>query len=101
MERECNKDVTYNEIEIKKGTMITVPTFALHYDPDNYADPETFNPDRYLIFTHSIMSKVKYELIKTDGATITKLNVTLTLFFRLEWVLVTASACDLHWRKSK
>nr|CAH0104368.1 unnamed protein product [Daphnia galeata] len=47
VERECNKDVTYNGIEIKKGTMITVPTFALHYDPDNYADPETFNPDRW------------------------------------------------------
>ncbi|EFX68832.1 hypothetical protein DAPPUDRAFT_259484 [Daphnia pulex] len=56
VERECNKDVTYNGIEIKKGTMITVPSFALHYDPDS-------------------------------GAPITKLNVTRTLFFRLEWGL--------------
>ncbi|XP_046443689.1 cytochrome P450 3A16-like [Daphnia pulex] len=47
VERECNKDVTYNGIEIKKGTMITVPSFALHYDPDSYPDPETFNPDRW------------------------------------------------------
>ena len=56
VERECNKDVTYNGIEIKKGTMITVPSFALHYDPDSYPDPETFNPDRY-IYIYAIPAK--------------------------------------------
>ena len=47
VERECNKDVTYNGIHIKKGTVVSVPIFALHYDADYYPDPETFNPDRH------------------------------------------------------
>ena len=46
VERECNKDVTYNNIKIKKGTVVTVPAFALHYDADYYPEPEVFNPDR-------------------------------------------------------
>ncbi|KAI9552449.1 hypothetical protein GHT06_022815 [Daphnia sinensis] len=47
VERECNKDVIYKGIHIKRGTIVTVPSFALHYDPDNYPEPEKFNPDRW------------------------------------------------------
>lgn len=47
MERECNKDITVKGVHIKKGTMVTVPTYALHYDEEYYPDPFTFNPDRY------------------------------------------------------
>ena len=46
VERECNKDVSYKNIKIKKGTIVSVPAFALHYDEDYYPEPETFNPDR-------------------------------------------------------
>lgn len=46
IERLCNKDVTYKGVHIKKGTIVTVPSFALHYDEEYYPDPLTFNPDR-------------------------------------------------------
>jgi hypothetical protein len=87
--------------------MITVPSFALHYDPDSYPDPETFNPDRYYInkercyFFFFTIIVTMCTISDTGGAPITKLNVTRTLFFRLEWGLVTVSACDLPWKKSK
>nr|CAH0107693.1 unnamed protein product [Daphnia galeata] len=47
IERECNKDITINGINIKKGVVVTVPTYALHYDPEYYPDPFKFDPDRW------------------------------------------------------
>ncbi len=47
VERECSKDISYKTIQIKKGTVVSVPANALHYDADYYPEPETFNPDRY------------------------------------------------------
>lgn len=47
IERCCTKDITYGGIHIKKGMMITVSPFALHYSKENYEDPKTFNPDRW------------------------------------------------------
>jgi len=47
LERLCNKDITYNGIQIKKGTLVGVSTHALHYSEDYYTDPETFDPDRW------------------------------------------------------
>jgi cytochrome P450 len=42
----CNKEVTYNGVRIKKGIVVTVPAFPLHYDEEYYPDPYRFNPDR-------------------------------------------------------
>nr|CAH0107691.1 unnamed protein product [Daphnia galeata] len=39
--------LSYNGIHVKKGTVVTVPAFALHYDEEYYPDPHTFNPDRW------------------------------------------------------
>ncbi|XP_046646973.1 cytochrome P450 3A24-like [Daphnia pulicaria] len=47
VERVCNKEVTYNGVRIKKGIVVTVPAFALHYDEEYYPDPYRFNPDRW------------------------------------------------------
>lgn len=47
VERACNKDVTYKGIHIKKGMVVTVPAFALHYDEEYYPEPNRFNPDRW------------------------------------------------------
>nr|CAH0107507.1 unnamed protein product [Daphnia galeata] len=47
VERGCNKEVTYNGIHIRKGMVVTVPTFALHYDEEYYPDPYRFNPERW------------------------------------------------------
>jgi len=47
LERRCNKDITYNGIHIKKDMVIQVSVQTLHYSEKYYAEPETFNPDRW------------------------------------------------------
>ncbi|XP_057380168.1 cytochrome P450 3A41-like [Daphnia carinata] len=47
VERGCNKEVTYKGIHIKKGMVVTVPAFPLHYNEEYYPDPYRFNPDRW------------------------------------------------------
>ena len=39
--------MVYNGVHIKKGTVVTVPVFSLHYDEEYYPKPEAFNPDRW------------------------------------------------------
>jgi cytochrome P450 family 3 subfamily A len=48
-ERLCNKTVTYGKIKIEKGTLISIPIYAIHHDPENYPQPEKFDPERYMI----------------------------------------------------
>nr|CAH0100173.1 unnamed protein product [Daphnia galeata] len=49
IERECTKDYSYDNgrIKIKKGHIITIPTYALHHMEEYYPDPETFDPERW------------------------------------------------------
>jgi len=47
VERASNKDVTYDGIHIKKGTMVTVSAYAIHYSEEYYPNAKTFNPDRW------------------------------------------------------
>lgn len=48
--RQCGEDtiVPGTDIEIPKGTIIHVPNTAVHYDANNYADPDEFRPERFL-----------------------------------------------------
>lgn len=41
-------EVVYKDMVIPKGTIVTINQYALHYDPERYEDPYTFNPARYL-----------------------------------------------------
>lgn len=41
-------DDEYEGYFIPKDSMIFLPIWAMHHDPDQYADPSEFNPDRYL-----------------------------------------------------
>ncbi|XP_057367188.1 cytochrome P450 3A14-like [Daphnia carinata] len=49
IERQCTKDYSYDNgrIKIKKGQIVTVPTYALHHMEEYYPDPEKFDPDRW------------------------------------------------------
>ena len=50
MERKCTKDYTIpgTDIVIPAGTLVAMPIFVLHRNPDFYPDPLKFDPDRFL-----------------------------------------------------
>ncbi|CAD7683939.1 unnamed protein product [Nyctereutes procyonoides] len=45
--RVCKKDVEISGVFIPKGTVVMVPTFTLHQDPDIWPEPEKFQPERF------------------------------------------------------
>ena len=100
IERECNKDITINNIRFKKGMLVTVPTYALHYDPEYYPDPYTFDPDRCDTKSYFTWKIINIKITNADGVPKIKANWTLTLICRLEWVQGTVSEWDSQWRKS-
>ncbi|KAF0304137.1 Cytochrome P450 3A31 [Amphibalanus amphitrite] len=50
MERVCAKEYTLpdTDIQIPAGTLVYMPVFAMHRDPELYPDPLQFDPDRFL-----------------------------------------------------
>ncbi|EDW81111.1 uncharacterized protein Dwil_GK11195 [Drosophila willistoni] len=51
VDRECNKDITYDvdgqKVEIKKGDIIWLPTCGFHRDPKYFENPKKFDPERF------------------------------------------------------
>ncbi|XP_015793899.1 cytochrome P450 3A41-like [Tetranychus urticae] len=49
-QRVCHSDTTLPgiNVQIKKGTPVSIPTYAIHHDPENYPEPEVFDPNRFL-----------------------------------------------------
>lgn len=47
LDREATSDYEYNGMKIKKGSLIAIPIYSLHYDPNTYPDPEKFDPYRF------------------------------------------------------
>ena len=52
IDRDCSEDITLDykgkKIEIKKGDAVIAPIYAIHHMQEYYAEPETFNPKRFL-----------------------------------------------------
>ncbi|KAK1898421.1 Cytochrome P450 3A30 [Dissostichus eleginoides] len=47
LERMAKSSVEINGVTIPKGTVIMVPIYTLHRDPDLWSEPEAFKPERF------------------------------------------------------
>lgn len=49
MFRRVTKDYYVPEYDftMKRGTLIWIPAYAIQHDPDNYPNPEVYDPDRF------------------------------------------------------
>ncbi|XP_058425190.1 cytochrome P450 3A12-like [Diceros bicornis minor] len=47
LQRVCKKDVEIHGVFIPKGTVVMVPTFALHRASEFWPEPEEFRPERF------------------------------------------------------
>jgi cytochrome P450 len=66
IERKCVCDCKLGEIFVPKGTYISIPIKALHFDPDNFEDPEEFRPERFLAENRHNLKTASY-LAFADG----------------------------------
>lgn len=47
--RKCTNDfnVPDSDIIIEKGTIVFIPAYSMHHDPEIYENPEMFDPERF------------------------------------------------------
>ena len=45
--RECNRTCALNGVIMQEGVAISIPFACLHLNPEHWADPNTFDPERF------------------------------------------------------
>ena len=49
LERLVEQDCEVGGISLKKGTYVSAMIYGMHHDAEIWPDPETFDPDRYIV----------------------------------------------------
>ncbi|NWW77824.1 CP3A9 protein, partial [Climacteris rufus] len=47
IERTCKRDVEINGVTIPKGTVVIIPPYIMHHNPEYWPNPEEFRPERF------------------------------------------------------
>uniref|UniRef100_A0A8D2KV48 unspecific monooxygenase n=1 Tax=Varanus komodoensis TaxID=61221 RepID=A0A8D2KV48_VARKO len=45
--RDCKRSVQVNGVTIPKGTLVTIPVYILHLNPEYWPEPKEFRPERF------------------------------------------------------
>ncbi len=45
-------------MHFKKDLTVVIPVYAIHHNPDNWEDPEKFDPDRYVCAVYNTLHAV-------------------------------------------
>ncbi|KAF8763622.1 Cytochrome P450 3A24 like protein [Argiope bruennichi] len=61
-ERRAEQDyqIQSRKIHLKKGTIVSIPVYAMHHDPEWYPEPEVFKPERFYPEELRAMSRYNY-----------------------------------------
>ncbi|OQV14013.1 Cytochrome P450 3A9 [Hypsibius exemplaris] len=63
-ERECNEDWEYKGLKIAKGTVISIPIYAIQRDEEFWPNPDVYDPER---FSYENKQKIKPYTFNTFG----------------------------------
>ncbi|CAO2630644.1 Cytochrome P450 3A31 [Lemmus lemmus] len=47
IDRVCKQDVDVDGVLVPKGSVVMIPVYALHHDPQYWPEPEEFHPERF------------------------------------------------------